>query len=468
VGRDREILLLEKIRISDIGAEGNAVARVNNLVVFVPMLIPGDVVDILIKKRRKKYLEGIAVKFHEYSSDRVKPACSHFGICGGCKWQHLPYNMQLGYKGKQVKDNLTRIGKLDLPEIRPILGSADEYYYRNKLEYTFSNRRWLTHDEIISGLEIEQENALGFHIPGLFDKVLNITECHLQPEPTNMIRNAVHKYAKEKKLSYSDLRQQTGFLRNLIIRNSLDGKVMVIVVFHQEDEKSRTGLLDFIYHEFPQISSLMYVINSKKNDSLNDQEAIPYRGEDHLMETIAGLRFRIGPKSFYQTNTKQAAVLYSIAKEYAGLTGKEIVYDLYSGTGTIACFVAGSALKVVGIEYVEETVKDAYANSALNGFGNTSFFAGDIKELLSDRFFSENGKPDVIITDPPRAGMHEDVIRAILKNAPLKIVYVSCNPATQARDLQLLSEKFNVTAVQPVDMFPMTHHVENVVLLERK
>jgi 23S rRNA (uracil1939-C5)-methyltransferase len=468
VGRNREIPLLEKIRISDIGAEGNAVARINNLVVFVPMLMPGDVVDILIKKKRKKYLEGIAVKFHEYSSDRVKPVCSHFGICGGCKWQHLPYNLQLGYKEKQVKDNLTRIGKLDLPEIRPILGSPDEYYYRNKLEYTFSNRRWLSHDEIISGLEIEQENALGFHIPGLFDKVLDINKCHLQPEPTNVIRNAVHKYSKEKKLSYFDLKHQTGFLRNLIIRNSLDGRVMVIVVFYQDEEKSRTGLLDFIYHEFPQINSLMYVINSKKNDSLSDQEVILYRGEDHLMESITGLKFRIGPKSFYQTNTRQAAILYSIVREFAGLTGQEIVYDLYSGTGTITCFVAGSALKVVGIEYVEETVKDACINSALNGFRNTSFFAGDIKELLSDRFFSENGRPDVIITDPPRAGMHEDVIRAILKNAPLKIVYVSCNPSTQARDLQILSEKFVVTAVQPVDMFPMTHHVENVVLLERK
>ena len=460
--------MLEKIRISDIGAEGNAVARINNLVVFVPMLIPGDVVDILIKKKRKKYLEGIAVKFHEYSSDRIKPVCSHFGICGGCKWQHLPYVLQLGYKAKQVKDNLTRIGRLDLPEIRPILGSPEEYYYRNKLEYTFSNRRWLTHDEIISGNKIEQENALGFHIPGLFDKVLDITKCHLQPEPTNLIRNAVNKYSKEKKLSYFDLKNQTGFLRNLIIRNSISGKVMVIVVFHHDDELSRTALLDFIYHEFPQINSLMYVINSKKNDSLSDQEVILYRGEDHLMESIAGVKFRIGPKSFYQTNTKQASVLYGIVREFTGLTGKEIVYDLYSGTGTIACYVAGSALKVVGIEYVEEAVKDARINSELNGFRNTLFFAGDIKELLTDRLFSENGRPDVIITDPPRAGMHEDVVKTILKNAPLKIVYVSCNPSTQARDLQILSEKYIVTAVQPIDMFPMTHHVENVVLLERK
>jgi 23S rRNA (uracil1939-C5)-methyltransferase len=464
----KETLLLEKIRISDIGSEGNAVARIDNLVVFVPMLIPGDVVDILIKKKRKKYLEGVAVKFYEYSSDRIKPACSHFGTCGGCKWQHLPYSMQLGYKEKQVKDNLIRIGKLDLPEISPILGSPDEYFYRNKLEYTFSSRRWLTHDEIISGIEIEQESALGFHIPGLYDKVLNINECHLQPEPTNAIRNAVRKYSKEKKLPYFDLKEQTGFLRNLIIRNSLDGKVMVIVVFHHEDKKPGTGLLNFIYREFPQISSLMYVINSKRNDSINDQKVTLYRGEDHLIESIGGLKFRIGPKSFYQTNTRQAAILYSIVKEFANLTGKEIVYDLYTGTGTIANFIAGSAQKVIGIECIEEAVIDAGINSALNGFQNTSFFTGDIKNLLSDQFLSENGRPEVIITDPPRAGMHKDVVKAILATSPRRIIYISCNPSTQARDLQILSEKFRVTAVQPVDMFPHTHHVENVVLLERK
>lgn len=466
VRRSKEFSLLEKIRISDIGAEGNALARIDNLVVFVPMLIPGDVVDILVKKKKKKYLEGIAVKFHEYSADRIKPVCSHFGICGGCKWQHLPYKMQLGYKEKQVKDNLIRIGKLELPEIRPILGSQDEYLYRNKLEYTFSSKRWLTHDEIISGLEIEQENALGFHIPGFFDKVLDIIECHLQPEPTNAIRNAVREYSNQKKLSFFDFKEQGGFLRNLIIRNSTDGGVMVIVVFHHEDEKQRTGLLDFIYREFPQISSLMYVINSKKNDSLSDQNVILSKGDDHLIESIGGLKFRIGPKSFYQTNTRQAAVLYRIIKEFADLTGKEIVYDLYTGAGTIASFVAGSSHKVVGIEYIEEAVKDAVINSALNGFQNTSFFAGDIKNLLSDQFLSENGRPDVVITDPPRAGMHEDVVKSIMTASPRRIVYVSCNPATQARDLHMLSEKYKVKAVQPVDMFPQTHHVENVVLLE--
>jgi 23S rRNA (uracil1939-C5)-methyltransferase len=460
--------LLEKVRITDIGAEGNALARINNLVVFVPMLIPGDVVDILIKKKRRKYLEGIAVKFHEYSPDRIKPVCSHFGTCGGCKWQHLPYNLQLGFKEKQVSDNLLRIGKLDLPSIRPILRSPDEYLYRNKLEYTFSSKRWLTHEEVISGCAIEQQNALGFHIPGLFDKVLDIEKCHLQPEPTNAIRNAVRKYSNEKKLSFFDFKEQTGFLRNLIIRNSIDGRIMVIVIFHHEDEKQRTGLLDFIYSEFPLISSLMYIINSKKNDSIGDQNVILYRGDDHLIESIGGLKFRIGPKSFYQTNTKQAANLYSIVLEFADLTGKEIVYDLYTGTGTIANFVAGYASKVVGIEYIEEAIKDAETNSVLNGFQNISFFAGDIKNLLSDQFFSENGQPDVVISDPPRAGMHEDVLKSIMAALPGRIVYVSCNPSTQARDLHLLSEKYTVNAVQPVDMFPQTHHVENVVLLKRK
>lgn len=468
VGRKKEIPLLEKIKITDIGSEGNAIAKVDNLVVFVPMVIPGDVVDIRVKTKRRKFLEGVAVKFHEYSPDRIKPRCIHFGICGGCKWQHLPYNLQLHFKEKQVRDNLIRIGKIELPEISPILGSPDEYYYRNKLEYTFSDRRWLTHDEIVSGLEIKQENALGFHIPGLFDKVLDITQCHLQPEPTNKIRNAVREYTAGKQIPYYDLKEQTGFLRNLIIRNSIDGQVMVIIVFHHENEKMRIDLLDFLSEKFPEISSLMYVINSKRNDSIGDQEVVLYRGKDHLTEYIDDLKFRIGPKSFYQTNTNQGARLYRIVKEFAALKADEVVYDLYTGTGTIANFVASSARKVVGLEFIEEAVKDAGVNSLLNGFANTCFFAGDIKNLLTEDFFSENGYPDVIITDPPRAGMHEDVVRSILKAFPLRIVYVSCNPATQARDLQILSEKYCVKAVQPVDMFPHTHHVENVVLLERR
>ncbi len=468
MGKRKDLSLLERVRITDIGAEGNAIARVDNMVVFVPMLIPGDVADIRIIKKRKKYLEGIPVKFHEYSKDRIKPLCLHFGVCGGCKWQHLPYNLQLQFKEKQVKDNLIRIGKTGLPEINSIIGSADEYLYRNKLEYTFSNRRWITNDEVRSGLEIKNENALGFHIPGVFDKVLNISQCHLQPEPTNLIRNSVHEFARHNDLSYFDIKEQTGFLRNLIVRNSLDGNVMVIVVFYYEDAELRKSLLDFLHEKFPQIVSLMYVINCKQNDSLGDQDVILYKGDDHLIETMHGLKFRIGPKSFYQTNTRQASVLYGVVKDFAGLTGKEVVYDLYTGTGTIAIFLAGSALRVIGMEYLNEAVMDAEVNARINSINNAAFFAGDIKDLLSYEFITSKGNPDVIITDPPRAGMHEDVVKAIVSASPERIVYVSCNPATQARDIQLMSCKYAVSAVQPLDMFPQTHHVENIVLLKRK
>ena len=466
--RRKELPLLEKVRITDIGAEGNAIARVDNLVVFAPMLIPGDVVDIRVIKKRKKYLEGKVVKFHEYSADRIEPRCSHFGVCGGCKWQHLPYHLQLKYKEKQVRDNLTRIGKIELPEINPIIGSSEEFMYRNKLEYTFSDKRWLTKEEVDSGHQYEKEDALGFHIPGLFDKVIDISECHLQPEPSNSIKNGVREYARRNNLQFFDLREQKGLLRNLVIRNSLEGKVMVIVVFFHEDVEKREGLLDFLASEFPQITSLMYVINSKRNDSLNDQNPILYKGNNHLVEEMDGLKFRIGPKSFYQTNTKQALELCRVAKDFAGLSGKEIVYDLYTGTGTIANFIAGSVSKVVGIEYVDEAVKDAILNSEINNIRNTFFFAGDMKDVLSEQFLKANGKPDVIITDPPRAGMHEDVVKTIVAAAPDKIVYVSCNPSTQARDILLLSEDYKVVRVQPVDMFPHTHHVENVVLLKRK
>jgi 23S rRNA (uracil-5-)-methyltransferase RumA len=467
VGGRKELPFLEKVRITDIGAEGNALARVDNLVVFVPMLIPGDLVDIKVIKKRKKYLEGRVVKFHEYSPDRIEPRCIHFGVCGGCKWQHLPYNLQLKFKEKQVRDNLTRIGKIELPEINPILGSSEIYNYRNKLEYTFSDKRWRTKEEVFSGNKFEKEDALGFHIPGLFDKVLDIEECHLQPEPSNSIKNAVRQYAHKNNLQFFDLREQNGFLRNIVIRNSLEGKVMVIVVFFHDDAEKRNGLLDFLASEFPRISSLMYVINSKRNDSLNDQVPILYKGENHLVEGMDGLKFRIGPKSFYQTNIKQALELYRIAKDFAGLTGKEIVYDLYSGTGTIANYIAAYADRVIGIEYVDEAVQDAIINSEINGIGNTRFFTGDMKDVLSEAFFASNGKPDVIITDPPRAGMHEDVIKIIVTAAPDKIVYISCNPSTQSRDIQLLSKDYHVAAVQPVDMFPQTHHVENVVLLKR-
>ena len=468
VGRKKELPLLEKVRIIDIGAEGNALARVDNLVVFVPMLIPGDIVDIKVIKKRKKYLEGRVVKFHRYSPDRIEPRCIHFGVCGGCKWQHLPYNLQLKYKEKQVKDSLTRIGKVDMPEIKPIIGSSEIYLYRNKLEYTFSDKRWLTTEEVGSGNRFEKENALGFHIPGLFDKVLDITECHLQPDPSNSIKNAVREYSIKNNLQFFDLREQKGFLRNIVIRNSLEGKVMVILVFFHEDIEKREGLLDFLASEFSQITSLMFIINSKRNDSLNDQDPILFKGDNHLVELMDGLKFRIGPKSFYQTNARQALELYRTTRDFAGLSGKEIVYDLYTGTGTIANYIAAYAKRVIGIEYIDEAVKDAVVNSEINGITNTRFFAGDMKVVLSEGFFLENGKPDVIITDPPRAGMHEEVIKIIAGAAPEKIVYISCNPSTQSRDIQLLSHNYVVACVQPVDMFPHTHHVENVVLLRRR
>jgi 23S rRNA (uracil1939-C5)-methyltransferase len=468
VGRKKEFPVLQKVRITDIGAEGNAIARVDNQVVFVPMVIPGDVVDIKVRRKRKKYLEGTVVRFHEYSPDRIKPQCRHFGICGGCKWQHLPYDLQLKYKQKQVVDNLTRIGKVSVPAVGNILGSPDIFRYRNKLEYTFSDKRWLTREEVNSDDDFEKEDALGFHIPGLFDKVLDIRECHLQPEPSNAIREAVRRYAHKKCLPFFNLRQQSGFLRNLIIRNNSEGKVMVIVVFFLDERERREGLLDFLISEFPQISSLFYIINSKKNDSLADQEPVLYKGDDHLSEEMDGLKFRIGPKSFYQTNTCQAHILYRTALEFAGLTGTETVYDLYTGTGTIANYVAPKSARVIGIEYIEEAVKDASFNSEINNIRNTLFFAGDMRKILTDSFIEENGHPDVIITDPPRAGMHEDVVKTILSAAPGKIVYISCNPSTQARDILLLSEKYEVNRVQPVDMFPHTHHVENVVLLMKK
>jgi 23S rRNA (uracil1939-C5)-methyltransferase len=468
VGRRKELPMLEKVRISDIGAEGNALARVDNLVVFVPMLIPGDVVDINVVRKRKKFLEGRVVRFHEYSPDRIEPRCKHFGVCGGCKWQHLPYELQLKFKEKQVRDNLTRIGKIDQPVISPIIGSSDVFMYRNKLEYTFSDKRWLTQEEVNSENKFEKEGALGFHIPGLFDKVLDIEECHLQPEPSNSIRNAVREYAVKNELEFFDLREQRGFLRTLVIRNSLEGKVMVIVVFFHEDEEKRTGLLDYLSLKFPQITSLMYVINSKRNDSLSDQEPVLFRGDGFLTEDMDGLKFRIGPKSFYQTNTRQGLELYRLARDFAGLTGRETVFDLYTGTGTIANYVAPFAARVIGVEYIEEAVQDARINSEINGIKNTSFFSGDMKNVLSESFFENNGKPDVIITDPPRAGMHEDVIKIIAMSAPEKIVYISCNPATQSRDIQLLSDDYEVAGVQPVDMFPHTHHVENIVLLKRR
>jgi 23S rRNA (uracil1939-C5)-methyltransferase len=465
--REKTLPLLENVKITDIGSEGKAVARVDNMVVFVPILIPGDVVDIQVTKKRRKYMEGIVVRFHEYSADRIKPRCLHFGVCGGCRWQHLPYDLQLYHKEKQVSDNLKRIGKIEVPEICPIIASSEIYFYRNKLEYTFSARRWMTREEYASDPDLVKEDALGFHIPGHFDKVLDIRECHLQPDPSNAIRDAVRRYTHKKSLSFFDIRQQSGFLRNLIIRNTSDGKLMVIVVFFLDEPERIKGLLSFLAEEFPEVHSLMYVINKKQNDSLADQEPVLFKGEDHLIEEMEGLKFRIGPKSFYQTNTRQSIKLYKVGEEFAGLKGNEIVYDLYTGTGTIANFIAGSARKVIGIECIEESVRDAKINSEINNIRNTQFFAGDIKSVLNKSFISENGKPDVIITDPPRAGMHPDVVMAIVSASPDKIVYISCNPATQARDILLMSDSYKVSRIQPVDMFPQTHHVENVVLLER-
>jgi len=460
--------LLVKVPITDIGAEGNAIARIDNQVVFVPMLIPGDVVDIMIRKKRRKFMEGTVVRFHEYSPDRIKPRCAHFGVCGGCKWQHLPYEKQLQFKEKQVKDNLKRIGKVEIPFTNQILGSEEIFFYRNKLEYTFSDKRWLTREEMISDNDHLNEDALGFHIPGMFDKVLDIRECYLQPEPSNAIRDAVRRYAHRKSLAFFNLRQQSGFLRNLIIRNTSSGKVMVIVVFYLDEKERIEGLLDFLASEYPQITSLYYIINTKQNDSLADQIPVLYRGEDHLLEEMDGLKFRIGPKSFYQTNSKQSLKLYRTAKDFAALQGDEVVYDLYTGAGTIANFIAGAVKKVIGIEYIDEAVGDAELNSEINNINNTRFYAGDIKSILNDKFIAENGKPDIIITDPPRAGMHEDVVKQIINASPGKVIYISCNPSTQARDIGLMSEYYKVTRIQPVDMFPHTHHVENVVLLEKK
>ncbi len=469
--KKKELPLLEKVTITDVAAEGKAVAKVNELVIFVPYVVPGDVVDLQVKRKKNHYAEAVAVKFHEKSPLRTEPFCSHFGVCGGCKWQCLSYEEQLKYKQKQVFDNLTRIGKVELPEFRPILGSEKTRFYRNKLEFTFSNKRWLTEEEVKQDVKYDQMNAVGFHIPGAFDKVLAIDKCWLQDDISNQIRNAVRDYAYAHNFPFFDLRTQEGLLRNIMIRTSSTGELMVVLqckVTDGEGRRKMEEILQFMADSFPQITSLMYVINNKCNDTIGDLDVEVFKGNDHIFEEMEGLRFKVGPKSFYQTNSEQAYNLYKVAREFAGLTGNELVYDLYTGTGTIANFVARQARKVVGIEYVPEAIEDAKVNSALNGIDNTLFYAGDMKDILTNDFIAEHGRPDVIITDPPRAGMHNDVIDVILAAEPKRIVYVSCNPATQARDLQLLDGKYKVTAVQPVDMFPHTHHVENVVQLERR
>jgi len=459
--------ILENVLITGIAAVGKAIARVNEKVVFVPHVIPGDIVDLQVTKKKSAYLEARAVRFHGFSPDRVPAVCEHFGLCGGCKWQMLPYEMQLKHKQKEVENNLTRIGKVAIPTISPILGSKNTEFYRNKLEFTFSNRRWLSTDEMNPVSETEH-NGVGFHIPGMFDKVLDIHKCWLQNDISNRIRNEIREYALKRKLTFFDLRKQEGFLRTMIVRTTSTGELMLIVVFFEEKEPERIDLLHHLASGFPEITSLLYVINGKANDTITDREVFVFNGEDAIYEEMEGLRFKIGAKSFYQTNSEQAYELYKVTRNFAQLTGNELVYDLYTGTGTIANFVAHQAKQVIGIEYVPEAIEDAKYNSALNKINNTLFYAGDMKDLLHQSFIQKHGKPDVIITDPPRTGMHGDVIEAILFAAPKRIVYVSCNPATQARDLNLLDQAYEVTAVQPVDMFPHTHHVENVVLLEKK
>ena len=469
--KKKELPLLEKVTITDVAAEGKALAKVNDLVVFVPYVVPGDVVDLQVKRKKNHYAEAVAVKFHEYSPVRAVPFCQHYGVCGGCKWQCLPYTEQIKYKQKQVTDNLTRIGKIELPEISPIMGSEKTEFYRNKLEFTFSNKRWLTEEEVKEDVKYDQMNAVGFHIPGAFDKVLAIDKCWLQDDISNQIRNAIRDYAYEHNYSFFNLRSQEGMLRNLMIRTSSTGELMVLLqckIVEECEVDLMKRLLTFVAERFPQITSLLYVVNNKCNDTINDLDVMVFKGNNHIFEEMEGLRFKIGAKSFYQTNSGQAYNLYKVARNFAGLTGNELVYDLYTGTGTIANFVSRQAKKVIGIEYVPEAIEDAKVNSAINGIDNTLFYAGDMKDILTQEFISQHGRPDVIITDPPRAGMHDDVINTILFAEPQRIVYVSCNPATQARDLSLLDAKYKVMAVQPVDMFPHTHHVENVVLLEKR
>lgn len=469
--KKKPLPILEGVTITDVAAEGKSLARANDMVVFVPFAVPGDVVDLQVRKKKHHYCEAEVVRFIKYSERRAEPVCQHFGICGGCKWQNLPYEDQLKAKQKQVHDQLTRIGKVELPDFRPILGSEKIYEYRNKLEFSCSNKRWLTKEEVNSGVQLDHKNAIGFHITGAFDKIYPIEKCWLMDDLCNQIRNEIRDYALNNGISFFDVREQTGLLRDIMIRNSSTGEWMVLVQFkfqEQGDEQRAHDLLQHIGDRFPQITSLLYVNNQKCNDTFSDQTVEVFKGKDHITEMMDKLQFKVAAKSFYQTNTQQAFHLYEVARQLAQLTGKELVYDLYTGTGTIANFVARHAQQVIGIEYVEDAIADAKANSKCNGIENTLFYAGDMKDILTDEFVEQHGKPDVIITDPPRAGMHPDVIQTILRAAPKRIVYVSCNPATQARDLEVLNEQYRVEAVQPVDMFPHTPHVENVVLLEQR
>lgn len=465
--KQRERIKIDQVKVIDIAEEGKGVAKTDDLVFFIPRVVPGDIVDVEITRKKRNFAEANVTSLRSASPHRVDPFCSHFGICGGCKWQHMSYDAQLLYKNKSVESALSRIAKVDTIVMEEILPSQDTTYYRNKLEYTFSNQRWLTQEEIESGEALER-NALGFHVPRRFDKILAIDHCYLQASPSNDIRNALSDFAIENDISFYDLRKHEGALRNLIIRSTSTGELMVIMAFAYPEKGQVEKVMSFLQEKFPTINSLLYVINQKKNDTIFDQTIHVYHGRDHIVESMAGLVFKIGPKSFYQTNSLQAYELYKIAKDFAGLTGNELIYDLYTGAGTIANFVASDARKVIGVEYVPTAIEDAKVNSELNGIENTMFFAGDMKDVLNNEFIETHGKPDVIITDPPRAGMHANVVKKLMEIEAEKIVYVSCNPATQARDLSVLTEKYDVKRSKAVDMFPQTQHVENVVLLTLK
>ncbi|NNK83807.1 MAG: 23S rRNA (uracil(1939)-C(5))-methyltransferase RlmD [Flavobacteriaceae bacterium] len=457
------------LEVVDAGAKGKTIAKApDGKVVFLPNAVPGDVVDIQTFKKRKTYYEGKAITFHKLSDKRTEPKCSHFGTCGGCKWQHMDYKHQLHYKQKEVVNNLTRIGHIELPEVSNILGSEKQYFYRNKMEFSFSDSRWLTLEEIQSDEKLTDRNALGFHIPGMWDKILDVKKCYFQADPSNAIRNAIKEFANKNNLEFFNTRNQTGLLRTLMIRTTSIGEIMVLIQFYKDDLANRELLLDFITEAFPEITSLLYVVNSKANDTIYDQDVICYKGRDHIVENMEGLKFKINAKSFYQTNSEQAYELYKITREFSGLSGNELVYDLYTGTGTIAQFVAKQAKQVIGVESVPEAIIAAKENAQINNINNVDFYVGDMKTIFNDNFIAKHGHPDVIITDPPRDGMHKDVVKQILKISPEKVVYVSCNSSTQARDLALMDEIYKVTKVQPLDMFPQTHHVENVVLLERR
>ncbi|WP_310594947.1 23S rRNA (uracil(1939)-C(5))-methyltransferase RlmD [Flavobacterium sp.] len=467
--KNTDKIVFHQIKVLDAGAKGVSVAKApDGKVVFIPNVVPGDVVDVQTFKKRKAYYEGKAVKFHEFSEHRIEPICEHFGVCGGCKWQNMKYSQQLFYKQNEVKNHLQRIGKIELPEFEPILGSEKQFFYRNKMEFSFSNSRWLTEKEIESTDDLGNRNALGFHIPKMWDKILDINKCHLQEDPSNAIRNEIRAFANANGLTFFNPRAHEGLLRTLMLRTASTGEIMVLIQFFEDDKANRELILDHIFEKFPQITSLQFVVNNKANDTLYDTDIQLYKGRDYILEEMEGLKFSINAKSFYQTNSDQAYELYKITRDFAGLTGNETVYDLYTGTGTIAQFVSKNAKKVIGVESVPEAISDAKANAKRNEISNCEFFVGDMKVVFNESFIAQHGKPDVIITDPPRDGMHKDVIEQILKIEPQKVVYVSCNSATQARDLALMDEKYKVTRVRPVDMFPQTHHVENVVLLEKR